>query len=190
MRLLKRDEEHGYELHRSDLIVEHQKEFVELCHLSIYKFKRIFGEKSSTWTFASYNTFAMTAGSVVFHKLYHELQAVIRDFTREEGPIWFQSWLNFHMPSEVLDWHRHRNSVVHGYISIEPHKTKTEFETYEILNEVGNLYIAPSGQKHKVTVLEKFATPRITIAFDVFNEANIAQMYKEGKHVNLSVMPL
>ena len=79
---------------------------------------------------------------------------------------------------------------MHGYISIEPHQTKTLFESYEILNEIGNVYIAPSGQMHKVMVLERFSTPRITIAFDVFNEDNIAQMYKENKHVNLSVMPL
>jgi hypothetical protein len=190
MRLLQHDPVHGYELYRSDLIVTHHAAFVERCHYAVDKFKRIFGDKSSTWTFGSYNTFAMTAGSDIFYQLYHELRTLIRHFTKINGPLWFQSWLNFHFENEVLDWHRHRNSIVHGYISIEPHQTKTLFESYEIQNEIGNVYIAPSGQMHKVMVLERFTTPRITIAFDVFNEDNIAQMYKENKHVNLSVMPL
>jgi len=190
MRLLRRDEVNGYELHRSDLIVEHHREFVERSHYAIAKFRHIFGDKSSTWTFGSYNTFAMTAGWVLFYRLYHELVTAIRGFTRDDGPLWFQSWLNFHLENEVLDWHRHRNSVVHGYISIEPHRTKTLFESYEIVNEIGNLYIALSGQMHKVEVLAPYKTPRITIAFDVFNTANIEQMYAENKHVNLSVMPL
>ena len=190
MRLLTRDEAHRYELHRSDLIRERQREFIAGIHKGIEAFRRIFGNESPTWSFKSYNAFALTAGSVIFHQLYRELTTVIRGYCNHGGPLWFQSWVNFHLQHEVLDWHRHRNSAVHGYISIQPHKTKTLFETYEIINEVGNLYIAPSGQKHKVEVLEDFRTPRITIAFDVFDERNIAQIHGENKHVNLSVMPL
>jgi hypothetical protein len=190
MRLLRRDEVHRYELHRSDLIVAKQREFIAAIDTGIDAFRRIFGDGSPTWSFKSYNAFALTAGSVVFHQLYRELTTVIRRYCNHDNPLWFQSWINFHLQNEVLDWHRHRNSVVHGYISIQPHKTKTLFETYEILNEVGNLYIAPSGQKHKVEVLENFRSPRITVAFDVFDESNIAQIHGENKHVNLSVMPL
>lgn len=190
MILLHRDEERRYELHRSPLIVEHQREFIEQCYIAHDKFRRLFGDKSSTWTFASYNTFALTAGSLLFHQLYHELVALIRRFARHEDPLWFQSWINFHLPNEVLDWHRHRNSCFHGYLSIVPHRTKTLFEGFEIVNEVGNVYLGPSMVQHKVQVLEPFQTPRITIAYDVFDAANIEQMRREGKSMNLSVLPI
>ena len=190
MRLLRRDDVHHYELHRCELVVAHQAEFVDGCHRAVAKFRQLFGDKSSTWTFNSYNAFALTAGSVLFWQLYREFAVVVRGYVRHEGPLWFQSWINFHLDHEVLDWHRHRNSVSHGYLSILPHRTKTVFEAYEIVNEVGNLYIAPSEQKHKVVVLEKYTTPRITIAFDIFDERNIAQIHAENKGVNLSVIPL
>lgn len=190
MQLLVRNDAYGFELHRSELIVAHEAAFVDGAKFALGKFDLLFPNKSSTWTFQSYNTFALTAGIPVYHRLYHELMAVIRGFAGHGDPLWFQSWINFHRPEEVLKWHGHRNCVYHGYISIRPHRTKTVFEAYEIANEVGNLYITRQVLKHKVEVVEPFDSPRITIAFDVFNERNIEQIYAENKYVNLSVLPV
>ena len=73
------------------------------------------------------------------------------------------------MPGEVLKWHTHEWPI-HGYISIRPHKTRTVFEDHKVINEVGNIYIGPGHQYHKVEVDEDFDTPRITIGFDLLTE--------------------
>ena len=66
----------------------------------------------------------------------------------------------------MLNWHSHQWDY-HGYISIDPKKTRTVFSDYEIKNEVGNIYIGPGDREHKVIVDENFDTPRITLGFDV-----------------------
>lgn len=45
--------------------------------------------------------------------------------------IWMQAWLNYHDHDQVLDWHNH-SAPYHGYISIEPQDTTTEFGDWEI----------------------------------------------------------
>ena len=77
-----------------------------------------------------------------------------------------QSWLNYHYPNEVLGWHNHFWDY-HGYICIEPKKTTTVFENYQIENEVGHIYIGPGNREHMVVVNEDFKEPRITLGFDV-----------------------
>jgi hypothetical protein len=79
-----------------------------------------------------------------------------------------QSWINYHMPQEVLDWHDHAWPF-HGYVSIDPKESKTVFEEYKIHNKIGNIYIGPGSRKHKVEVLERFYSPRITLGFDVLD---------------------
>ena len=83
--------------------------------------------------------------------------------------MWFQSWLNFHKPDQVLDWHDH-NWPYHGYISIDPKGTRTVFKDYEVKNEIGNIYIGPGHRRHKVEVDEVYDGPRITLGFDIHTE--------------------
>ena len=40
--------------------------------------------------------------------------------------------------------------------------------SYEIINEVGNIYIGPGLKEHKVIVNENYYSPRITLGFDVY----------------------
>ena len=72
-------------------------------------------------------------------------------------------------PTQVLDWHGH-DWPYHGYISVDPKKTDTVFETYRIKNELGNIYIGPGHRMHKVEVIHPFDTPRITLGFDITDE--------------------
>jgi hypothetical protein len=105
----------------------------------------------------------------MFYNLFEDLVSVIKEHTNNTKPLWFQSWINYHMPDQVLNWHDHQ-SVFHGYISLDPKLTKTVFEDYEIENQIGNIYIGSGYRKHKVEVLENFDTPRITIGFDVLTQ--------------------
>ena len=52
-------------------------------------------------------------------------------------------------------------------MSIRPNNTITQFETVNIENQVGNIYIGPGAVKHRVLTVDKFEEPRITLAFDV-----------------------
>jgi hypothetical protein len=115
-----------------------------------------------------------------------------KKYSNTKKELWYQSWLNFHKVNEVLDWHNHPECLFHGYISIDPKETETEFESYKIKNEIGNVYIGNGQLKHKVNVLKPFEGYRITIAFDVISEDEINTIYKKyGKiDINTSFIPI
>ena len=158
-----------WQIHKSNTILEHQSLMIRDLHIAHENFKRQFPKQDSTWGYGLYNIFALTSPSPTFYTLYSELKTVIREYVGDDRPLWIQSWLNFHYPDDVLNWHGHAWPY-HGYISIDPKKTKTVFENYEIINEVGNIYIGPGERLHKVEVMETFDTPRMTIGFDVHEE--------------------
>jgi len=80
--------------------------------------------------------------------------------------LWIQSWLNYHDYDQVLGWHNH-SAGWHGYISIEPQDTVTEFENWTIDNECGNIYFGPGKHSHRVVNLRKYKGKRITLGFDI-----------------------
>ena len=162
----------NYIVHQSQTIIDNQELMIRDLNVSRENFKQHFPDKDSTWGYHYYNIFATTAPSPVFYELYKELNKVIREYIGDDRPLWMQSWLNFHMSNEVLGWHNHEWPH-HGYISIDPKKTKTVFKEYEIINEVGNIYIGPGNREHKVEILEDFDTPRITLGFDIHETAAI-----------------
>ena len=133
-------------------------------------------DKGSTWDYKMYNVFSLTAGSVLFHQIYKELTFVIKDFLKDKNSalinesnevsnVWLQSWMNYHKQNEVLDWHDHAFDF-HGYISIDPKDSTTEFENYSIKNKPGNIYIGPGHRKHRVVVDTPYPDTRITLGFD------------------------
>ena len=177
------------------MVIEHKDQLLEQGRLGIERFQTMF-PGSTTWNFAKYNLFNLTSGYQVYYKLFQELKQVIRLYIGHEKPLWMQCWINYHMPDEVLDWHGHDDHICHGYLSIEPHKTKTIFREYEIDNKVGQLYIGRCeldgvSLEHKVVVLEEYYTPRVTIAFDVNNEEQMdAILSNPEESLNLSFMPI
>ena len=180
-----------YELHHVNLISDNYKEFVLDCYTARNRFNVFFPDQSTTWTYDSYNVFTLTSGSELFHKLYYEIQKIVRGYVKAEEPLWLQSWMNFHKKEEVLDWHDHKCCIAHGYVSINPHNTKTVFEDFEVDNEVGKLYIGKPYMKHKVVIEEEFDSPRITIAFDVINLDNYKELREKfGNNINLSHIPI
>ena len=154
-----------YRIYKSQLIIQNKSEMVKQIHKAHSIHQKYFPGNDSTWTYKAYNFFGLTSPSPLFSDLFFELKEIIHDYIPEKK-MWMQSWLNYHLPNQVLPWHDHHWDY-HGYISIDPKGTKTVFEGYEINNEVGNIYIGPGYRKHKVVVEQYYNEPRITIGFDV-----------------------
>ena len=128
------------------------------------------GEDLSGYSF--YNIYNLTSPSPYFFELYNVFRNIIK-LHLGNRPIWFQSWMNFHTPDTVLDWHDH-DWAYHGYISIDPHNTTTKFKDkktnemlYEIDNKPGQIYFGPGHRIHKVFVNENFDKPRLTLGYDI-----------------------
>ena len=158
-----------YKVYKSELIVKYSGQMITDLYAVHEFFKKSFPEKDSTWSYNLYNIFCATSPSPLWYDLLVELKKYIREFIGHENPLWMQSWLNFHKPEEVLDWHNHEWPY-HVYISIDPKNTETVFDNYKIKNELGNIYIGPGNRMHKVEVIEPFTTPRITLGFDIHEE--------------------
>lgn len=186
--LVYKSSEHNYHLYKTDLITDNLLEFKLLARQGHQKYQKVFGadQKSSTIGYNRYNFFQLTSGSILFYKLYEDIRFVILDYLKDKTDIqykWFTSWINYHKSDEVLDWHNHIGSFCHGYLSIDPKDTTTEFEKYSIKNELGLIYIGPSEVLHKVNVDKPFNGKRITIAFDV-------SVNEKSNSYNLGFFPL
>lgn len=153
-----------YKLFQSSYILNNQKVFVDQC-LDV---RQVLKDIDTTKSYYTYNIFSLTAGSIYFYNLYQELRNIIRT-ELPEGPLWMQAWVNLHTEDTVLDWHDHLWPF-HGYISIDPKNTVTEFESYEIENKIGQVYFGPGNRLHRVRVKEPYSDVRITIGYDVTND--------------------
>lgn len=181
----------NYQIHNLKYIQDEFIGFMNDCENAKERFDGWFPNESTTWSYDIYNIFSLTSGSLRFYKLFNDIKRISREYLKTDEPLWLQSWLNYHNVDEVLDWHVHVGYSAHGYVSINPMKTKTIFEHYEIENEIGKLYIGEPYMRHKVEVIENFNRPRITIAFDVLTQDNLNKSREEvGNKINLSQIPI
>jgi len=182
----------NYIIRNFSYIKENHNHFIEYANLAHQRFNFAYGNKTSfnqnlsTWFYRYYNITCLTFGSSLYYKLFSDLQSLIKEIAKNKKPLWYQSWLNFHKPNEVLNWHDHKDCLFHGYISIDPKESETEFEDYKIKNEIGNIYIGKPEKKHKVNVLKPFDGHRITIAFDVVDENCINDIYKKYGNIDIN----
>jgi hypothetical protein len=164
-----------YSVHDLKCITENPEAYVKQCTEAYYLFQKNFNDTDSTWNYWRYNFFAMMGKNILLYNLLKEVSSIVRKKIGDDIPIWCQSWINFHKNYEVLDWHTH-DWEFHGYISIDPKKTKTIFrdwsredstgDEWEIENEAGKLYLGPGDIPHKVNVIEPYEGNRITIGLD------------------------
>lgn len=180
-----------YILHQSQYIVDNKDLIFGDIDIAHRLFKTMFPNEDSTWTYNKYNIFALTAPSTAFYNIYKELRTLVRSQLGNDRPLWFQAWVNYHRPEEVLAWHHHEFDY-HGYISLDPKKTNTVFENYTIENKVGQIYFGPGNRYHKVEVLEPFDGHRTTIGFDIHTTPQSPHVrdYIERPFGNMSLMPL
>ena len=172
-----------YFITKSKVINDNQYRIIkitEACH-SMHQY--YFEGKSSTWTYADYNFWAISSPNELMYSLYDELRDIINEYIPEKRK-WMQCWLNYHKCDEVLDWHDHEFDY-HGYISIDPKNTTTVFKDWEVKNEAGNIYLGRGHNEHKVVVNESYEGYRITLGFDI----SVTPIEK-GMIANLGMMPL
>jgi len=159
-----------YDTWQIEAVSKNQQMYVEQCD-SLYDLLQSQGIQDTTWEYKKYNIFSLASSSEAFWFLWKNIQICARRFIGTDQPAWMTGWLNYHNYENVLDWHNHLGSQYHGYVSIDPKKSKTLFKdnnaNYEIENKAGLLYIGPSARLHKVEALENFDGKRITVAFDI-----------------------
>ena len=184
---IENNKDHNYMVFDVPYVRENQQAFIEESGKAHAKFDDIFQHNhlGSTWNYRFYNIFSLALNSLHYYYLFKILNSAIRHYVGNDQPLWISSWLNYHYPEDILKWHNHHESICHGYISLDPKNTNTRFEHYNIKNEVGRIYIGPSYNFHEVVVNEPFVTPRITIAFDIFNYSQ-----KEPTYKSLALIPL
>ena len=166
-----------HKLYESQVVIDNQRVMINILNNAI----SFLGDVDPTWTYDKYNLFGLTSPTKVFYDLYKELRGFVYDYTGEVDQLWMQSWVNYHMPDQLLKRHNHAYPI-HGYISVDPKLTKTSFDNYEIQNRIGDVYIGPGGRYHSVELIEPFYTPRITIGFDVTDNPSKAD-------ANLGLIP-
>ena len=105
-----------HKLYESQVVLDNQRVMINILNNAI----SFLGDDDPTWTYSKYNLFGLTSPTQVFYDLFKELRGFVYDYT--DGDLWIQSWVNYHMPDQVLKWHNHQWPI-HGYISIEPHNT-------------------------------------------------------------------
>lgn len=184
----------NYKIYQSKLIIDNHQSFINNCKKAYLSINKKFGEINLTWDHYRYNFFSVTSSSILFYELFKELNFYIREYIKDDRPLWIQSWLNYHpkdSAEQVLAEHGHLYPY-HGYISIDPQNTTTIFNNgLEIKNKPGQIYIGPGRNwdennedwDHKVVINEKSSNPRITIAFDISDKI-------DKEHEELSFFPL
>ena len=160
--------------------------FKRYADLAYRRFQHKYGEQKTTALYNQYNAMSLLVGSSSYYRMYKDIFKMIRKFAKTRKPLWMQSWLNIHDEPDLLTWHNHADSFLHGYVSIDPKDTKTVFANYTIKNKIGNVYLGPSKNYHKVICNKRFKGKRITIAFDVIDESSIRHTYNKYGEVNIN----
>lgn len=153
----------SYKIYKFEYIKENQSEIINIanqCHDTLISD----GFGDTTWSYYLYNIFGVSSPSFHFLQIYKKLVEIIKENVEEQ--CFLQAWLNYHDYDQVLDWHNH-SSPYHGYISIEPQDTTTEFGDWQIKNECGNIYFGRGNVRHRVVNNSHYSGKRITIGYDV-----------------------
>ena len=181
-----------YFIYQSEYIQNNIQNIIAHTQLAHQTFEKLFPDTDSTWSYDRYNIFSLAGPSSVFYNVFKELQSVITQQLGTDNELWIQSWVNYMSYEELdrLDWHGHAFDY-HGYISIDPKNTYTDFKDYRIDNKAGQIYFGPGYRSHKVVALEAYEGNRITLGFDIVSTNNNG--FVKTTHLpwdNLSFIPL
>ena len=159
-----------YSLYSSPYIIAKQDNILISSLRAHDRFKSLFNNASSTLSYKYYNIFSISAGDPHYYTIFQQVVAAVRDRIGDNRPLWMEAWLNYHKENEVLDWHEHSEEyILHGYVSLDPKHTATEFKSFTVDNKVGNIYVGKTGPEysHAVKILQPYNGYRITLAFDI-----------------------
>jgi len=208
MKCILKNDDQGYRIYQSEVILNNQQEMIDEINSAYAKFiKNVDKEDINTLPFSNHkdkegktfisgisNFFAFTAPSPLFYDLYIELRDAIRDYVGDSRRLYMDAWVNYlpYDTESILCWHNHAFTY-HGYISLDPKKTITDFEDWQITNQPGYIYIGPGSKKHRVILLEEHKNPRITIGFDVEDKTILpetAPTYDGNDEAGYTMLPL
>lgn len=181
-----------FQVYKSSSILEHQEDLVKNCKIIYENIKKDLEAcnngkdiSSTTWVYDKYNfwPYAMNVDPY-FINLWQDLVEVITAHSPKDAKYALvQSWLNYDTYDSIesnLGRHNHL-CALHGYIAIEPQLTKTVFDDWEVVNEVGNIYVGLGNLLHGVKNTGKYSEPRITIAYDVIYSPEVLDFESMGK---------
>ena len=166
-----------YKIYHLNYVKKNHSLLVNECLLASKFIETTLNTDDTTWAYLHYNLFSITTASTLFYNLLKETKNLIKDFIKNDNPIWIQAWLNYHNSSEVEDKlksHGHETRY-HGYICIDPQHTHTIFKKgFHVENTPGLVYMGPgsnSNEKddtynHYVKTITPTDKPRITIGFN------------------------
>lgn len=174
-----------YTLFNFDYIKQNQQEIIQELKISQTNLEK-FGIFDTTKAYIYYNIFGVSSPSKHMYAIFQKVREIVREKFPSEM-IWIQSWLNYQDYDQVLSWHNHTCSW-HGYISIEPQDTFTEFEDWTIENECGNIYFGPGKVMHRVVNNSNYPGKRITIGYDIILEQDYTGMVLPTE--NFGAIPL
>ena len=177
-----------FQVYKSSNIIENLEELTEACDTirdNITKDLMLLDEEDrpkldsahrsvTTWNYQNYNfwTYAINTNPI-FIKVWEDLVEVISNHAPKGATYALvQSWLNYDTYESIegnLTMHTH-DFPMHGFVAIEPQKTKTVFEKWEIENAPGNIYFGLGNLLHEVRNSGKYEGPRITVGYDVIYE--------------------
>lgn len=173
--------EHGYRIYNSSVIVDHHKDLLSTASVVHQRCLENLNVDNSTSAYNRYNAFSMFGCDPHYYDLYRDFVSVVKDFVPVTDRVWFESWINWWTPKDNLGWHDHQ-FLYHGYISIDPKSTVTQFRDYTVENKIGNIYIGPGFREHRVLVDKHYQGPRLTLGFDI----NVTPVVTN----NLSFLPI
>lgn len=184
-----------YRLYHSTYVVNHRVELMKECEYLNNKLNSLYPylpEKGReyTWEYANTNAFSLCTLSIPFYRVYQQITSSIRDWVQDDRPLWMHCWLNYNTYESILNWHDHDDhNLLHGYISIEPKNTITEFKHFTVENKTGTLYLGLPGKEmiHRVVANEKFEGYRATLAFNVMDKLPSLQ---DRDKLSISLMPI
>ena len=84
-----------YFIAKSNLIIDNQYKIIKITEACHSMHQEYFEGKSSTWTYADYNFWAISSPNELMYSLYNELRDIINEYIPEKRK-WMQCWLNYH----------------------------------------------------------------------------------------------
>jgi hypothetical protein len=170
----------NYKVYKSNTCLEYKLNAYDQCMEVFKKFRKRHPKIHPSHNYKEYNIFSIAEGNAFFYDLLKEIRNCFVDFSGADlskERYWFHSWINVD-DENSLDksfgfWHSHLCDY-HGYVTITPNDTITEFRNWKIFNEPANIYVGYGMTEHRVIKKEEKIFNgefyRISIAFNIYSE--------------------
>lgn len=180
-----------FELYHSKVIEDNLDRFNVECEYIARNIRNKFNTYSTTDVYQRYCLLNMVGNSDIWWYLYQDITKAVRQYLGHKRPLWAQIWLNTHKyEDDPLPWHRHDGVDCHGFVSIDPKNTVTEFKTHTIVNEPGKIYVGPPAAFHRVVNRGPWDGERYTVAFDIKQGETHPELLLEADHNRIRTFPI